>query len=246
MAVSFTARPKALADLFNNVVVFSKEKNKAFRQVPYVQLAYTWDDQRNTGVLKAVGRGKYTACRQSLDVENGTKEESAEVRVLTINPDKTDIVDDLTKLGSAVRKTSAAKDARVKVTITDLDSILISYADELVGELGEEDPDDTSAGDEEELGLFEEVEEMLDEILESPVAETPLLFLIELIARLKDIKVTDFTGDPAVDMTKNPQSNAVGVAVGPDFRGLIVSVGREGYASGGKWGDGPGDPSHLL
>jgi hypothetical protein len=242
--VKFRANPKAFANMLHNVLTMAKGKNP--RQ-PLIYLRYGWDEERGLGQATAIGINQFSAGLDWMDVENGPEDGYAEIRLLGVNTEKTDLVDDLTKLASAIRSTSAAKDAVVGVTIDHKRSITVSYGEELIGELADADEYDLTTGMEGEKGMFDKVEDLIDQINAMPAPTAPVAFNLEVIGRCKDLKITGMPGDwGVVDLAKHPTKNLVGVAVGPRFRGIVGTIDRDGYAQGGRWLDGPGEPSHLL
>jgi hypothetical protein len=242
--ISFRANPKALANVMHNALTMAKEKNP--RQ-PLLLLRYTWDAERGVGQIMAIGMSKFTAGLDWMDVESGTEDGYAEIRVLGVNQEKTDLVDDLTKLASAIRKASAAASAVVGVTIDHKHALTVQYGEELLGELADADEYDLTSGMEGERGFFEKVEDMVDDLNSQPAPTAPLAFNLEVIGKCKDVKVTGMPMDwGVIDLAKHPTKDIVGVAVGPTFRGVVGVIDRDGYAQGGRWHDGPGDPSHLI
>lgn len=237
--VQFNAPPAALANIFHNIISMHKEKAGEAGQ-PLIYLRYQWDEETSQGQIMAVGYGRYTAGLDWMPVEGGTKDGYAEVRVLGINPEKTTIVDDLKKLAQGIRGTTTSKQQRVFVTMKDKHSISVTYGPELVGELADADPFDQTAG------KYEKVEDLVDEMASLPAPAGPMAFKVGILAKLKEIKVTGGSPDmEVVDIAKHPDHDLIGLAVGPTFRGLVGALGRQGYAAGGPWGDGPGRPEHL-
>lgn len=244
MVVQFRANPKALANVLHNALTMAKSKNP--RQ-PLIYLRYNWDQGKETGQLTAIGISQFAAGLDWMDVEQGTEDGYAEIRVLGVQTEKTGIVDDLTKLGSAIRSTSAAKDALVGVTIDHKSVLTVQYGDELLGELADADEYDLTTGMDGEPGMFDKVEDLVDQINSCPNPTAPIAFNLDVIGRCKDLKITGMPGDwGIVDVAQHPSKNLVGVAVGPRFRGVVGSIDRKGYAEGGRWLDGPGEPSHLF
>jgi hypothetical protein len=244
MAVTFRVNPKTLANVLHNALMMAKGKKPV---QPLVLLRYNWDQGK--GQLTAVGVSQYSAGLDWTEVQGGTEDGYAEIRVLGANPDKTDIVDDLTKLGSAIRSTSAAKDALVSVTIEHKHSMTVEYGEDLLGELADADEYDLTTGMEGQPGIFDRVEDLVDQVNACPAPAGPVAFSLEIITRCKDLKLTGMPADSGVmDLASHPDpsKNLVGVAVGPSFRGLVATIDRGVYAKGGPWLDGPGDPSHLL
>ena len=242
--VKFRVNPKSFANLLHNALTMAKGKNP---KQPLIYLRYGWDAERGLGQATAIGISQFSAGLDWVDVENGTEDGYAEIRVLGVNTEKTDVVDDLTKLASAIRSTSAAAHALVSVTIDHKRSITVEYGDQLLGELADGDEYDLTTGMEGQPGMFDKVEDLIDQITSMPAPTAPIAFNLDIIGRCKDLKITGMPGDwGVVDLAQHPTKNLVGVAVGPRFRGVVGSIDREGYAQGGRWLDGPGDPSHLL
>lgn len=244
MVVNFRANPKALANTIHNALVMAKGKNP--RQ-PLIYLRYGWDHSRGVGQLTAIGISQFSAGLDWMDVEAGPVDGYAEIRLLGVNPVKTDLVDDLTKLASGIRSTSAAASALIDVTIDHKRSITVQNGADLVGELADGDEYDLTTGMEGEPGMFDKVEDLIDQINSCPAPTAPVAFNLDVIGRCKDLKITGMPGDwGVVDLGKHPTKELVGVAVGPRFRGVVGSIDRDGYAQGGRWLDGPGEASHLL
>jgi hypothetical protein len=242
--VNFRANPKALANLLHNALTFAKGKNP---KQPLIYLRYTWDPERGKGQLMAIGISQFAAGLDWMDVESGTEDGYAEIRVLGVQPTKTDIVDDLTKLGSAIRSTSAAKDALVGVSIDHKTAMTVEYGEDLLGELADADEYDLTTGMEGEPGVFGKVEDMIDHLWAQPRRQAPIAFSLDVFGRCKDLKITGMPADwGVIDLAQDPSRNLVGVAVGPSFRGVVASVDRAVYAQGGRWHDGPGGPDHLF
>ena len=244
MVVSFRANPKSLANMLHNALTMAKGKNP--RQ-PLIYLRYGWDAERGVGQATAMGISQFSAGLDWMDVEMAPEDGYAEIRVLGVNTEKTDLVDDLTKLASAIRSTSAARDALVEVTIDHKHTMTVMYGEELIGELADADEYDLTTGMDGQPGMFDRLEDLIDQInaMEAPTA--PIAFNLDIIGRCKDLKITGMPGDwGVVDLAKHPTKNLVSVAVGPRFRGVVGSIDRDGYAQGGRWLDGPGEASHLL
>lgn len=241
--IQFRANPKALANTIHNALTMAKGKNPV---QPLIYLRFE-ADQDGKGQMVAIGLSRFSAGLDWVDVESGTANGYAEVRLLGVNPEKTDLVDDLTKLGSAIRQTSAAASALVDVTIDHKRSITVTYGDQLVGELADADEYDLTTGMEGSPGVFDRVEDMIDQVNAMEAPTSPTAFNLDIIGRCRDLKITGMPGDwGIVDLAKHPVHDLIGVAVGPRFRGLVGAIDRDGYAVGGRWHDGPGEPSHLF
>jgi hypothetical protein len=244
--VTFRVNPKTLANTLHNALMMAKGRKPI---QPLILLRYNFNADAGKGELTAVGVSQYSAGTDWCAVENGPLDGYAEIRVLGVNPEKTDLVDDLTKLGSAIRSTSAAKDAQVTVTIDHKRSITVEYGEDLLGELGDADEYDLTAGMEGQPGIFDRVEDLIYQVNDCPAPDGPVAFNLDIITRCKDLKINAMPADSAVmDLAAHPDptKNLVGVAVGPSFRGVVSAINRGVYAKGGPWLDGPGEASHLL
>jgi hypothetical protein len=240
-----SAHPKSLAGVLKNVVAAMSEPSASSKPgpVPYVRLEVYAPVGPVEGELTAMGVGRYVVGMDSLEIEGEDSGAYAGIRVLGKNPEKTDVVDDLYKLAMAIQRTSTAKDARVHLVVKDRESIAAYYGEEFLGELGEMDPEGDLEGDEEFAGFYENYLDMLEQTTKAPETTRRLMFNLDLINRLKDIK-TD--GPSIVDYKVNPESLAVAIAIGPTFRALYVGIERDGFADGGPWRNGPGSPECLI
>lgn len=180
--------------------------------------------------LVAVGISRYAAGVDACPVTNASGE-YAEVMLLPVNPEKTDLVDDLTKLERQIRTCSGKKDAFIGVEIVDGVSISASFGEEFLGELAS-----LPVGD---LAKFDMVEDAIDRVRAAPPSPGPILFTNEELARFAKIADPALpTGVPQVlDMVADPDSALVAVRVGPTFHGVIAAIGREGFEAGGSWKD---------
>jgi hypothetical protein len=238
--VTFRVNPKTLANTLHNALTMAKGKKPV---QPLILLRYDYRPG-GKGELTAIGVSQYSAGMDWCEVEGGT-DGHAEIRVLGANPEKTDVVDDLTKLASSVRSTSAAASALVTVTIEHKQRMTVEYGTELLGELGDGDEYDLTTGMDGQPGTFDIVEDLIYQVNDCPQPDGPVALNLDIIARCKDLKIME---SQVMDLAAHPDptKNLVGVAVGPRFRGLVASIDRAVYAKGGPWLDGPGDASHLL
>lgn len=239
MPVEFWVNNKAFANLLHNALSMAKEPLKSAVH-PYLYLRYSFDPEAGRGQLFAAGMSRYAAGFDCTLVEPGAVDGYAELLLQPVSPIKGGVVDDVTKLGSGIRSTSSANHSTVGVKMIHRDRITVMYGDHLVGELADVAPNL-------EPSKFYLVEDMVDELAACEAPVTPTAFNISVLNRIKDLKITGMPGDWGVmDMAKHPDKDIVGVAVGPNFRGLVGAIDREKYARGGPWGDGPGNPDHLF
>lgn len=251
--------PKELADTLKSVLEFTKDDHGH----PDVMIDYS------QATLAVVGVGRYNAARQTVQVEPGEGAEDACVIVPARLRAKTkteinveaerrgvsvevvteevraatkagkDIINDLTKLASAVTPSSAsgissAKGNRVTVEIEDGTRLTILDGHRLVGELADS-------------GSGAEMHEWLEHQLASTDWERgsgPLALSIETVSKLSKIKSDSTVVDLAV--SANHGGHTAMLQCGTVFRGLITTVDRELFANGGPWQSGPGSTDKLL
>jgi hypothetical protein len=231
MSIKFVVQPTELATMLKNVLAFTKEIGKGKKGSPDILLQV--DREGRAGTAAAIGFARYAAARDWTDVMGVEGDEVAQVLVRARAEQKSDVIDDLHKLAMAIDKTSKAKGAQVFVEIHHRQKITVEYGGELVGELADS-------------GASTQPHEAIDELLERTDWSNPpgpKAFLVETMARLKDVKSVS----PVVDMAQLPgNEDVVALQVGDSFIGVIGTVDRDVFAAGGPWGDGPGTPGRLL
>lgn len=219
--ISFGVHPIAFANVISNVLTMSLMSDAP---EPLIYLRYQWDDMEQEGQIMAIGIGRISAGIDWVKTEGGTRNGYAEVHLLGKNPNKTDVVDDLKKLQTALRKTSSARDAVVTVQMENCHSMTVTYNDELVGELGDLWDYRTHSH------VYDGIEDMVDLMEECEAPTMPTSLDVSLLSKLNDIKVM---GKPSswgvADLAKHPEQDILGVAMGPTFRGLIGTIVREGF-----------------
>lgn len=230
MSLSFVLSPKSFSMLLKNVLEFAAGNISSNPNI----LIHAERDGR-AGTVSATSAGTALAARDWSATAGVDGDDVAQVLVLAKAKDKSDLVDDLTKLAAAIGKTSTAKSAQVFVEIHNRRSITVEYGGQLVGELA-----DTGASTAQLVGA----EDLLDRDDWSE-APGPTAFMTETLKALTKIKTP--TGTTVVDVAQLPSDHRfIGVAMGPTFRGLVACVDRASYAKGGPWSDGPGTPDQLL
>ena len=219
--------PKELADAFKSVLEFTKD-NKGN---PDIMVDYA------DGTLSIVGVGRYNAARQVVSVESGDGSLGSTVLVQGRHKGKSDELDDLVKLASAVTPSTAtgissAKGNRVTVEIEDGTRLTILDGQRLVGEL----PDSGNS-----VRMHEWLEKQLASREWKPTPG-PLALSIDTAGRLSKIK----SDSPVVDLAVTGSGSMARLQCGTRFMGLVTTVDRELFAKGGPWGTGPGSPEKLL
>lgn len=232
MSTRFSLHPQALKRAISDLIGFAHFSTAGDRifNVPSISLSVS-RTEGSTGELAIVGLSKYTAGRLIVDVEGVDGDDNSEVLVLAKSMGKSSVVDDLTKIGSAL--TGTAKDARCYVEIVNRSRLLVENNGELVGELA-----DTQASTRD----HDWVEEQLDRQGYARF-DGSLALSLSTITRLSNLK---YSGEVA-DLAQIPgEHKVVAAQVGENFTGLMTTVNREIYAEGGPWGSGSGTPEALI
>lgn len=229
---SVLLNPKELADALHNAFVCSKEK-VAHMTVNHVLVSI------GPRRLEVYGMGHYLGGRTTVPLQSEGPAERIECAILR---------DEANTLQSRLRKVLGGKSAIVSLDIDDdpvqvgevWANFRVSEGKDTLTALPDSDPD----GD--YNPHFTWLEARLNDG-PKPVAQ-PVAFATETITRLKDLKSDGAkTDNPGViDMCQSSVEGALIVAVGTTFRGLIAKVDRDGYKSGGPWGDGVGTQEHLF
>lgn len=242
--VDVAIHPTALADGLANAFTIGKEKGKIL-PCPTILLAY---DETPEPAFYLYGMGRYLAGRVRVPIDTTKTGKFASVSITR------EVADTLrAMLGKSGTGTNGrpVKTDTVSVTISD-EPMLVNSTDEsgapiqkyvnllvsnqggALAELSDADP----------TGQFDECFEFIDDALGRDIdhGAERMTFLAEVLGRLKDIK----SDGPVVDLKKTSHDRITAVAIGSNFRGVLGDVGRELYAKGGPWANGPGQPDHLL
>jgi hypothetical protein len=131
------------------------------------------------------------------------------------------------------------KGTTVDVEMVERQSLVIGQG--TICELPDADTNEVSFGMPDEVSDWEEIDTLLAEIaLPNPYFHR-FAFQKDVLARMNKIRADS----PVMDIALHPTGHAVGIALGSTFRALVAGVDRQNFATGGKWGDGPGNVSHL-
>ena len=219
----FRIHPKALADSLANAVDIGKDK----ASLALIYLRASGD------TLHVYGRGRYTAGRDSRPF-TADEPQYGEVVITEAEAEE---------LASITRNVEGAgrKETLIGVEILERQTFKVEFGEEVLCDLPDADTEEQTFGMPDEVSDWEEVDEMLAEVAKHPEATQPLAFQKDVLARMNKIRADS----NVMDIASHPHGHAAGIALGSTFRGLVAAVGRDGYKSGGKWGDGPGKPSHL-
>lgn len=222
-AAKFTVHPKELADILANAVDIGKDKTTR----PLILLRASGD------TLHAYGRGQYTAGKDSREF---TADDPQHGEIVITEEEATELASTLRAVEGAGRKNTS-----VAVTLTERDKLIILDGLETLCELPDADPDQATYGMPDEVSDWEEIDLLLSEIAQAREPVTRFGFQKDVLARMNKIRADS----PVMDIALHPTGHAVGVAMGSTFRALVAGIDRQNFATGGRWGDGPGKPDML-
>jgi len=243
--IDVMVHPRQLADGLMNAFIMGKGKASDPKPCPTVLLAY---DETPDPAFYTYGMGRYLAGRSRVPVGTAKTGEYASVSISRENVEALKGI--LSKAGTGANG-NPTKDDTVTVVISDepmlIDSVddlgqptqkyvnlLISNQKGTLAELTDADLD----------GTFDACWDFIDQKIKTEVDKGAgrMTFLTEVLAKLKDVK----SDGPVIDLKKTSHDRITAVAIGSNFRGVMGDVGRELYAKGGPWANGPGQPDHLL
>lgn len=222
---TFSIHPKALADMLANAVDIGKDKTTH----GLILLA------ASGSTLHAYGRGRYTAGRDSRPFTAKDDHQFAEIVITE---------DEATELAGVLRGLEGAgrKDTTIGVVMTERGMLTVRNGEDILCELPDADTNQVSFGMPDEISDWEEIDSLLMDIIRGPApAMTRFAFQKDILARLNKIRADS----NVMDIALHPTGHAVGIALGSTFRALIAGVDRQAFATGGKWGEGPGTPEQL-
>lgn len=238
--INVIIHPKTLADGLANAFICGKERIKAVRPCPHVLVAY--QESEEGPAFYVYGMGRYIGGRTRVPIEAEATGAFASVSLTRENADT---------LQSMLRKAGTKKTDSVSVMISDEPKLITSYDEQgvpvqkyvnlviasdagVMAELTDADPEGKSDP------FWEFVDDMIKADVDTGAGR--MAFLTEILGRLKDVKADG----PVLDVKRTSHDRITAVAIGSSFRGVLGDVGREVYAEGGPWKDGPGRPEHLL
>jgi hypothetical protein len=238
VAVEFPINPKALANLLSNAVEISKEAAN-IATPGSVLLAYQPSPDQKFGHVLAYGCGRYAAGRTRAVLEGLPSNEAMSLSLTT---------EHAASLATAVRKTSAAASALVRVYMHEepvegrnpetgastWGNLMVTYQDDVLAHLHDSDP----------AGKFDGIWQRMDELAMNVDAgeRMPNLALqvnvLSRLAKLRDV-------EDVADLRTTQMPGVVAAKLGEHCVALLGEVNRQSYTSGGRWSTGPGSPAHL-
>jgi len=183
--------------------------------------------------LHVYGRGRYTAGRDSRPFTG--KDQFAEIVITE---------DEASELATALRGLEGAgrKDTTITVTMTERGKLAVQSGEDTLCDLPDADTNQVSFGMPDEMSDWEEIDLLLNDFrTRRPPEITRFAFQKDILARMNKIRADS----NVMDIALHPTGHAVGIALGSNFRALIAGVDRQSFATGGKWGEGPGTPEQL-
>lgn len=244
--VNLAIHPKTLADGLANAFTCGKERSKAVKPCPTVLLAY--EEDAAGPALFIYGMGRYIGGRTRVPIEGSAAGVFPSVSVSRENADALQSM--LRKAGSGANGAPVKGDT-ISVVISDEPkqiegfdetgapvqkyvNLVVATSTGSLAELSDADPE----------GKFDTFWDFVDRMIRGEVdhGAERMAFVVDVITRLKDMK----TDGPVLDLKRTGHDRVAAVAIGSNFRGVVGNVGREVYAEGGPWKDGPGLPEHLL
>lgn len=223
---TFDIHPRALADGLANAVDVGKDKTTH----PLICL------RASGNTLHVYGRGRFAAGRDSRPF----KAELAQYAEVILTEDEA------AELATTLRGVEGVgrKETTVNVHMQERERIKVQYGEEILCDLPDADGLQISYGEPDDMSDWDEIDDMLKAVamaeLSGP-AMTRYGFQKDILARMNKIR----SDSPVMDIALHPDSHAVGIAIGSNFRALVAGIDRQTFATGGAWGDGPGKPEHL-
>lgn len=241
MSLRFSVQPQEFKRVITNVLDFTAQKKGGLTGSPY----YVVHAQREgmDGTLAVTGLSRYAAGNDWVETQGAAGDPAAYVLVQGVTAQKTDVIDDLSKLAKAGGGTSTAKSAQLSVTIEHRQKISVWYGSSLVGELAD-------VGEQPQYeGRLETVGQLLEEAHDERALEAPTAMLATTMALASKVKAAGIPASesPVADMARlSGWDHLVLLRIGATFTGLLSTIDRELYAVGGPNHDGSGKPEHLL
>lgn len=234
--VSFAMNPIDLANMLTNAVEISKEAAR-IEHPESVLIAYQPSPDGLVGQVLVYGCGRYAAGRTMATLDGLP---SAETMSLSITREHA------AELSSALRKTSRAADTRVGVNMSDVaveranpetgapswGNLSVGYKEKYLAVLHDADPH----------GKFDAIWTRVDDLAaamgDRVAGVTLMAAVLNRLPKLKGV------GEVA-DIRSTPLPGVVAAKLGSNFVALLGEVNKGSFISGGRHGDGPGNPQQV-
>jgi hypothetical protein len=231
--VNFFINPVVFANILTNAVEMGKEAS-GVTGPDAVLIAYQPSADGREGQVMAYGCGRYAAGRTVVTLDGLPSDEATSLSITR---------DHAAELASALRKTSRAADTRVGVQMTEQamqrtdpdtgaqswGNLAVGYKDAYLAVLHDADPH----------GKYDAIWQRMDDL--SAVTGDPLpgvTLQVGVLSRLTKLKGIGVVAD--IRTTQLP--GVVAAKIGGDFVALLGEVNKQSFISGGRHGDGPGNP----
>lgn len=224
----FQIHPKSLVDLLGNAVDIGKD-SASVSVNDLVMLAVTGER------FYAYGRGRYSAGYDWRPI-NFEANEPRDVCITLTEAEASELASALRRVEGYTRKGSV-----VAVTISHREHLAVASGPEVICELPDADPSNTTFGKPDEVSDWEEIEAVIHEAAATPRISSPFAMSLDILTRLNKIRADGSYADFAI----HPDGRRIAVAMGTSFRGVVVGLSRAILAAGGPDRDGPGRPEHL-
>ncbi|MEG2778202.1 MAG: hypothetical protein RR905_02820 [Aurantimicrobium sp.] len=219
--------PKNLAEMLENVMHVCQDKTAIYNEV--VKLA--WGGKH----LCVFGRGRYAASSESREVLVEPSTGSGVWFYIHIG--------DCKDVAGALKKVEGAGRAGTVVTMQVIDGqLVIRDGTQDLAVLDNADPEELTESTSDSIGIWEDVVTVMGR---EPVRSSPLAFTRDLLKRLDKVRIGKTNQPYDVFDFAVLGGNTVGVKFGKDMTVLLEAVEREGYETGGRYGDGPGEEGAL-
>lgn len=236
-SVSFAINPIVLANMLTNAVEISKE-GANITGVGEILVAYQPSADGLVGEVFTYGCGRYAAARTATQLDGLPGGDAGSVSITREHAES---------LASTLRKTSRTATARVGVVIS---AEPVQVTDP---ETGKQSWGNLTVGyqsaylaclfDSDSQGRLDAIWRRIDDLIaDQPGDEHAHITLkVDVLSRLSKIR----GGGLIADIRTTPMTGVAKIKLGSDVVALVGEVNRADYRSGGRWSDGPGNPSHL-
>lgn len=242
---TFICHPRQLADALANAVVIGNgtgRKLPAENSCPHVYLTYQGSEDGHSGVVAVYGAGRHSAGRTIIRLDSPPPATAGTVALSAENAQSLQSVLRSAPCGLTIEAAVTIHDEPVEALTEDEDgnpdviwvNLVIVKNGETLAELGDSDPE----------GAWDWIMDLVDGSIESAgdAATRPLAFGMDALKRIANIS----SDGGIVDLSTTAHDGVTAFAIGSQFRGILGNIDRELYAVGGKHGDGPGLPDHLV
>jgi hypothetical protein len=225
--LTLSVSPLELADALYNAVELAKD-TPPLRGCPHVLICYQGDEDGRLGVVLVYGISRHIGGRTIIRLDTAAPEDRAAVVISR---------DHANEIQSALRGYGRGKSTRVAVRISEegFDTVQFSEdgepevltknlsiqkeGEEPLAELADSDP----------LREYDEYFDLIDFYLVGSGAQLagPTAFTFEAVKRVTNLKGLDAK---VMDLAQTAHPRIIAIAAGPNFRGILGELDREGYA----------------